>query len=84
MTDKTEIYVLQTRWMGGDEWYNATYVGRTETEAEQLYIHEWNEMEIEEAQDEGREPRVATTLLDVHVYADGEFFYIFDKHEIGA
>lgn len=67
-------YVLQTRWIGSDDWTNAVFVGATQAEAEAKALKAHNAEMREEAEEEGTEWTEAESLAAL---ADaGEFHFL--------
>lgn len=76
----TVYYVTQTRWLGGDDWANLTFVGTTleESQAKALAAENgnlqmlWEELEEYEP---GQAPFVPYLSLEAMQDAEDEFYY---------
>ena len=70
-----EIFVLQTRWLGGDEWTNGIYVADTEEAAYAAALAEENRVAREDAQETGELHVDWQSLAEVREAGNFDFWY---------
>jgi hypothetical protein len=77
-----QLHIVQTRWIGTDDWTNSVYVAKTLEEALQQIVDEYNDQQREEAEDNGEDPVLVSSVEEIQEASDGEFCYLCETCEI--
>ena len=67
------IYVLQTRWLGGDDWANDVFLGKTEEEAKAAALDAYNALIADDPDGQTAWVSFAELLADSEFYAEGYY-----------
>lgn len=75
-----KIYIVQSRWIGGDDWTNNIHTGNTLEEATASLLADENQT----AKEDDPEHQPYESLEDLIRAGDGEFLAFWEEHEIAT
>ena len=80
MKPSAKIYVIQSRWIGGDDWTNTLHTGRSLEEATAALLADENQAAMED----NPEHQPYESIEDLIKAGDGEFLALLEEHEVAV